>query len=378
MKGLAKALRRTPHMVSSKVGFSAHSTDVEFDHLNAKFEALDKLARQLVRESQTYLDAVRTMLSSEHLFSQEFSLLLHPLGTEYDLERRHPEVVQTLNNVKAHLLFVEELRETLRPEMDLIATRVVVPGQELEKLLKNVSKAITKRNHKLIDFDRHSNAYLKLKEKENRSSKDEQHLMRLETEFENATADYEHHNKLLKDELPQFMDMVGRMVTPLFYSLYYMQLNILYLTMERLQRYTSGKFDVAENVLTQREKVYEANMANITSRLEQFSIRKPLPPSARVLQMARSGQPLSKLDPMSARDMPTTASDKSAASKPLAPPADYVVALYDYTAQAQGDLTFRAGDRIEVVERTGSTEDWWTGRLNGVQGVFPGNYVRDQ
>ena len=35
-------------------------------------------------------------------------------------------------------------------------------------------------------------------------------------------------------------------------------------------------------------------------------------------------------------------------------------------------LAFRAGDRIEVVERTGSTEDWWTGRVNGRQGVFPG------
>ena len=35
-------------------------------------------------------------------------------------------------------------------------------------------------------------------------------------------------------------------------------------------------------------------------------------------------------------------------------------------------LDFKAGDRIEVVERTQSTEDWWTGRINGRQGVFPG------
>ena len=50
----------------------------------------------------------------------------------------------------------------------------------------------------------------------------------------------------------------------------------------------------------------------------------------------------------------------------------YVVALYDFAAQAEGDLDFKAGDRIEVVERTDSAEDWWTGRLNGQQGVFPG------
>jgi amphiphysin len=59
--------------------------------------------------------------------------------------------------------------------------------------------------------------------------------------------------------------------------------------------------------------------------------------------------------------------------KPRAEPeVQYVVALYDFTPQAEGDLGFSAGDHIEVVERTASAEDWWTGRLNGQQGVFPG------
>lgn len=57
----------------------------------------------------------------------------------------------------------------------------------------------------------------------------------------------------------------------------------------------------------------------------------------------------------------------------LQPRVQYVVALYDFVPQAEGDLEFNVGDRIEVVERTESTEDWWTGRLNGRQGVFPGN-----
>lgn len=50
----------------------------------------------------------------------------------------------------------------------------------------------------------------------------------------------------------------------------------------------------------------------------------------------------------------------------------YVTALYDYTAQAEGDLTFKKDDRIELVDRTADENDWWTGRLNGVTGVFPG------
>ena len=54
------------------------------------------------------------------------------------------------------------------------------------------------------------------------------------------------------------------------------------------------------------------------------------------------------------------------------PQVEYVVALYDFEPQADGDLGFNVGDRIEVVERTQSSEDWWTGKLNGKQGVFPG------
>lgn len=50
------------------------------------------------------------------------------------------------------------------------------------------------------------------------------------------------------------------------------------------------------------------------------------------------------------------------------------MALYDFQAQADGDLDFNTGDRIEIVEKTASQEDWWTGKLNGRQGVFPGAF----
>jgi amphiphysin len=59
--------------------------------------------------------------------------------------------------------------------------------------------------------------------------------------------------------------------------------------------------------------------------------------------------------------------------KAAEPPKQFVKALYDFAAQADGDLDFRVGDTIEIVERSTSSEDWWTGKLNGRQGVFPGS-----
>ena len=54
------------------------------------------------------------------------------------------------------------------------------------------------------------------------------------------------------------------------------------------------------------------------------------------------------------------------------PKTETVTALYDYSAQAEGDLSFRAGDSIEIITRTGNDNEWWTGRLQGKQGQFPG------
>jgi amphiphysin len=49
-----------------------------------------------------------------------------------------------------------------------------------------------------------------------------------------------------------------------------------------------------------------------------------------------------------------------------------VTALYDYEAQAEGDLSFTTGDVIEIISRTQNENEWWTGRVHGRQGQFPG------
>ncbi|EGW33339.1 uncharacterized protein SPAPADRAFT_50230 [Spathaspora passalidarum NRRL Y-27907] len=51
------------------------------------------------------------------------------------------------------------------------------------------------------------------------------------------------------------------------------------------------------------------------------------------------------------------------------------VALYTFKGEQAGDLPFKKGDVIEIIKKSQTADDWWTGRNNGVTGIFPANYV---
>jgi amphiphysin len=145
------------------------------------------------------------------------------MGNEMDLERAHPQASSTIVNLNYFQSSMDELRETLIPEIELIETRILTPINEFMQILKATRKNIVKRDHKLIDYDRCNNAYAKIRDKKEKTLKDEQNIFKLEQDYETAAADYEYYNNNMKEELPRFFEMSVRFITPLFYSFYYMQ-----------------------------------------------------------------------------------------------------------------------------------------------------------
>jgi len=51
------------------------------------------------------------------------------------------------------------------------------------------------------------------------------------------------------------------------------------------------------------------------------------------------------------------------------------VALYSFAGEQDGDLPFKKGDVITIIQKSNSTNDWWTGRIGNTEGIFPANYV---
>ncbi|KAH9917360.1 BAR-domain-containing protein [Epithele typhae] len=432
MKGIGKAFSRTPHMLTSKIGMSKKSSDPEFDDYANRFESIEKATEKLLKDSKGYSEAVANLFTNAVDFGTHWATIFHPLGGEYGLESRHPEAEPTIAHVDSYAAVMEDLKSSVVPELELIESRVVGPIKEFQGILKAIRKSITKRQHKLVDFDRHNNSLSKLRDKKDKSLSDEKNLFKLEQDFEIASNEYDFINTAMKNELPRFLIQAAQFIDPLFHSFYYMQLNIFYLLLDKLNGFAEGKYDVSIPA-AQIASDYEGRRSDALERVEALNITSRILSTSRMVQANRSASGNSTLSPSGSTlgRATSTASTASAASrspssfkkalpppsptltpsaapppyspspsgssfgaaavakkapppppplkpKPKAAPAvQYVVALYDFAAQADGDLDFRAGDRIEVVERTESTEDWWTGKLHGRQGVFPGNYVQD-
>ncbi|CAO3651376.1 unnamed protein product [Mucor fragilis] len=52
----------------------------------------------------------------------------------------------------------------------------------------------------------------------------------------------------------------------------------------------------------------------------------------------------------------------------------YLIAVWDYVAEGEFELSFKQGDRIKLLEK--HNDDWWEGELNEEIGFFPANRIR--
>lgn len=131
-----------------------------------------------------------------------FQNIFSPISGEFDLIGKHPEAADTIRNVSGYQNINSELRTALAPELELIESRIAAPAKELQGLMKQIRKNITKRDHKvrmvtrksitqfiepiyaqLVDFDRHNNSLTKLRDKKEKTLNDEKNLFKVKLSF---------------------------------------------------------------------------------------------------------------------------------------------------------------------------------------------------
>lgn len=100
---------------------------------------------------------------------------------------------------------------------------------------------------------------------------------------------------------------------------------------------------------------------------------KPLDTSRRKSETPEPVKPPAFKRKSESQEFPSQASRSQEKSNLGGGDGEWYVAVYAFTASEPGDLGFEAGDRILVTQKN---EDWWTGRVGDIEGVFPANYVQ--
>ena len=360
------------------------------------------------------------MLNHQIEFSKAVQEIYKPItGRVSDPDSAIPEGnPEGIRACEEYESIVRELQATLQPELEMIQSRVIGPADELLSVIKVVRKSTVKRQHKQLDYDRHRATLKKLQDKTDKSLKDEKALYKAESDVEQATQEFDYFNDLLKDELPKLFALEREFIRPLFQSFYYMQLNVFYTLHEKMQSIDIGYFDLTLDI----EQAFEAKRGDIKDRAEALEIthfkttggKKPIGPrygaGSKLALEGKSSYPPSRRSTHDFSETPpppyqaaltgtgvgssligranSTGSSWGAAAKAkgAAPPPpkpkpsrlsaiptpDTATALYDYEAQAEGDLSFITGDVIEIIQKGATENEWWTGKVHGRQGQFPG------
>ncbi|KAI2625901.1 BAR-domain-containing protein [Hypoxylon sp. NC1633] len=438
-RGFQKSVVRAPQQFKAKFNIGEHTKDPVFIDAERRFQELEVETKRLHDESTKYFNAINGMLDHQIEFSKAMTEIYKPISGRMSdpdslVVEGNPEGIRACEEYEA---IVKDLQDALKPELDMIDSRVVRPANELLDVLKVIRKTATKREHKKLDFDRHNATLKKLQDKKEKSAKDEKALWKAESDVEQSTQEFNYFNDLLKDELPKLFGLERQFIKPLFQSFYYMQLNIFYTLHEKMQHCDIGYFDLTLDV----EEAFMRKRADIQEHTEQLTIvrfktsgqKKPPKYGNKPAAIEAGPRPAGLLTSGPSTSTPTTPSLASvkysqqsqldiaenppppysatasalkspmspplgspsspalaaiAAGKPKPPPpkpkpmrlsgapaVESVTALYDYSAQAEGDLSFRAGDVIEIVSKTQNENEWWIGKCHGKQGQFPGTYL---
>ncbi|CAG8953307.1 hypothetical protein HYFRA_00003514 [Hymenoscyphus fraxineus] len=427
-KGFQKSIVRAPQTFKAKFNLGEQTKDAVYIDAERRFQELETETKKLHDESKKYFEAINGMLNHQIEFSQAIAEIYKPISGRMSdpdsaIPEGNPEGIRACEEYEA---IVKDLQETLAPELEMIESRVIRPADELLEVVKVIRKTALKRQHKQLDYDRHRASLKKLQDKKDKNLKDEKAMYKAENDVEQATQEFNYYNDLLKDELPKLFALEREFIRPLFQSFYYMQLNVFYTLHEKMQGCDIGYFNLTLDV----EEAFEAKRGQIQEAAEALSIvkfkttggrprpgSKPLAlgPASSRLAIEGKKTPISPVSPTSSSALsrrpqlettenppppyssnlsPTTPTDtkwgslakaKGAAPPPPkpkpsrlsgAPPSETATALYDYEAQAEGDLSFTTGDIIEIVTRTNNENEWWIGKIKGKQGQFPGNYVK--
>jgi len=194
-----------------KTGQIERTVDSEFSEEESRYRQFEKEVNALQKESKGYLDAMRSMTSSQ-------ARLAETIDTFFAAADRGSDAAMAGHAYKAA---VEELDNGITRELEApYRTGILEPVGRMASYFPIINDAISKRNKKLLDYDAARSKVRKLIDK---PTEDVTKLPRAQQEHDEAKEIFELLNEQLLSELPQLIDLRIPFFDPSFEAMIRMQ-----------------------------------------------------------------------------------------------------------------------------------------------------------
>ncbi|KAF2457231.1 protein hob3 [Lineolata rhizophorae] len=240
----------------AEIGHVEKTNDRDFETELRRYRVLETAANKLQSEAKGYLDSLRAMTASQMRIAETIDAFYGDAGARDGVSRSYKQAVQDLD------------AETIKALDGPYRTTVLEPISRFCAYFPDVNACITKREHKMLDYDA---LRAKVQKLVNKPDKDVTKLPRTEKETEMAKQAYEQLNTQLTEEIPQLIDMRVPYLDPSFEALVKIQLRFCaeaysrmaqvqqYLDADTREQYAQGQLDArVEQVL---QEIRELNIA---------------------------------------------------------------------------------------------------------------------
>lgn len=364
---VTKKTRRAKARLLQNFGKADKTTDEIFEVYQANFNRQQSTALNLQKHVRQYVHCLKELHETTKGLSQ-CMLEMH--------EQDWPKHDDFENNAYELDHINEDLEEKLKES-------VLVPLEQYLGQFADMREKIAKRGRKLVDYDSQRHTYEMLQQHQtSKQQTDDSKLSKSRDQLEEARRVYEALNNELHDELPSLYDNRLPFIITVFQRLFSSKVT-----------YHNDSAKVNKNYLETVEQLAKATeIGNIGSassvQPHQSSTRTTQLPSRDMATHSNNNNPAAKSShqsngtskEVSASQYAPTSQSSSGSKQPVY--LHKVRATYKYLAEDEDELSFEAGEIIQVIEYDDPQEQeegWLMGikESTGQKGLFPANFTKE-
>lgn len=366
---VSKKTRRAKERLLQNFGKADKTTDELFEVYLLNFNRQQSTALNLQKHVRHYLNCLKELNEASKTLN---SCMLDMYENDWPKHETFENNIYETNHINDEL--EEKIRET-----------VLTPLEQYLAQFPEMREKISKRRRKLVDYDSQRHSFETLKHSQNGKQPDDAKLSKHRDHLEDARRIYETLNNELHDELPALYDNRLPFIITAFQRLFLSHVT-----------YHGDNLVVQKSfleVVEQLAKATQKGILNTVKPLNNFHSHLSSPPSSSATSADRLMPlyPQSDLTITKNRDVnqiehKNVFNTDSSAPTPIATkepePLYKVRATYKYLAESEDELTFEAGDIIQVIKYDDPSEQeegWLMGikESDGQKGLFPANFTKE-